>query len=488
MNLTEQITSRFKVLFLSDLILAISSGILTVVLARLLDPSGYGLLFLALTVFGVFSKLARLGIPRSASRYIAEYKKKKRHQVPHIVRAALVFNLITIVITTITLALTHQYIADLLNEPDLAPLLILGVFHISLSSLTTFLLIIFQGFEDIKFVAVLQVIERVIRVILAVGLVLLGLGAVGALWGYILSFVVSVVIGFIYLYKRIEGFRESGSVVESGLRRRIAEYAVPITATHAANTLDGKLDTLLVGFFLSPIAVSFYVIGEQVIKFVETPMGALGFTLSPRFGSQKASGNIEQASRIYESALVNSLLLYIPAGAGIILVADPLIHLLFGPDYSGAIPVLQVLGLYAVLKCVTKLTDNGLDYLGRARVRAIAKGLTAVLNVVLNVILIPLIGVVGAAIATVFTYSLYTSANVFIVSQEFELRIGYILKNVGWILGVTVVMSAVVFVLTGYISGWVTLILIVVVGVIVWAILSVLVGLLDLKQVRSVLL
>ncbi len=66
-------------------------------------------------------------------------------------------------------------------------------------------------------------------------------------------------------------------------------------------------------------------------------------------------------------------MLYIPAAAGLILVSEPLIYIVFGEEYAGAVPVLQILGIYAVLQSVKVLTDNGLDFLGRARERAIAK-------------------------------------------------------------------------------------------------------------------
>jgi O-antigen/teichoic acid export membrane protein len=201
------------------------------------------------------------------------------------------------------------------------------------------------------------------------------------------------------------------------------------------------------------------------------------------FGSEKAAGNISRISRIYEVSLVNTLLLYVPAAAGIVLVAEPMIRLVFGADYTGASVVLQVLSLYIVFKAVTKLTDNGLNYLGRARDRAIFRVITAVLNVVLNVVLIPVFGVAGAAIATVITYGMYTGANLYIVSLELELRPAYLLKQLLSIGLVTAAMSGVVFFLLGYISGWMTLLLVVGVGAAVWMVLSVATGLLDVRKI-----
>lgn len=487
MDLINKIVAGFKAQFLSKLISAIAGAILLTALARLLQPQGYGLLMLAITIFSTFQFVSRLGIGGSAGRYVAEYKEKHPEQVPHIVRFSLLLSIGAIVVTVSGVLLSYQFITELLNEPALAPFLIVGTVYLVLGTLQTYITKVLQGFEAIEFVAILKAADPVGRLIFALGLVLAGFGAIGAYVGYIISSALTVSLGAIYLFFRLRKHSVHESSVEAGLRRRIAEYAIPLTATNSASILDKRFDTLLVGFFLTPVEVGFYVLADRVIKFVETPMSALGFTLSPMYGSQKAAGNISQISRIYEVALVNSLLLYIPAGAGIILVADPLIQLVFGPEYSGAVIILQVLGLYAVLKAVTKLTDNGLNYLGRARERAIVRLVTAVLNVGLNILLLPLIGVVGAAIATVITYGLYTAANIYIVSLELELRPWFLLKQLSVVTLITVVMSGVVFSLIGYISGWLTLFSVVGAGGLVWGILSVATGMLKPQKLASTL-
>ncbi len=487
MSRVEELVSGFKAQFFSKTVSAIAGAVLIAALARLLQPERYGVFMLALTIFASFQLIARLGIAGSAGRYVAEFKEKKPEQIPHIVRFSLLLNLGAITVTCLGIFISYQYIIDLLGEPELATFLVVGTVLLAVGTVQTYLIKVLQGFEAIQFVAIMKMVEPVGRLLFALGLVLAGFGALGAYVGYVISSVLTVALGSVYLLIRVRKFHDTGSSVESGLRRRIAEYAVPLTATNSADVLDKRIDTLLVGFFLTPVEVGFYVISDRVVKLVETPMTALGFTLSPMFGSEKASGNIDRISRIYEITLVNSLLLYIPAAAGIVLVAGPLIRLVFGHEYSGAIIVLQVLSLYVVFKAITKLTDNGLNYLGRARERAIFKGITAVLNVILNVILLPIFGVVGAAIATAITYGLYTAANLYIVSLELDLRPWYLTKQLVSITLITAVMSAVVFSINGYISGWLTLFLVVGVGVGIWVVLSVATGMLDVREAISTL-
>lgn len=487
MSLVDRIVQGFKAQFLSKVVTAVASGILVAALARLLNPDGYGLLVLALTIFKTFQMIARLGIGGSAGRYVAEFKETDPEQIPHIVRFSFILALAAITVVMLGIVLSYQFIVEVLHEPDLAPFLLVGCVLLALGGIRSYLRKVLQGLEEIQFVAVMKSIEPASRLFFALGFVLAGFGALGAYVGYILSSAVTASLGIVYLGYRLREYSGDSGPVKDGLRRRIAEYAIPLTATSSAMVLDNRIDTLLVAYFLGPVEVGFYVLSGRVVQLIETPMSALGFTISPMFGSEKAAGNLERISRIYEMTLTNTLLLYIPAAAGLVLLAGPLIRLVFGADYSGAEIVLQALGPYVVFKSITKLTDNGLNYLGRARDRAIVRSATAVLNIGLNVLLIQMFGVVGAAIATVISYGIYTAANLYIVSLELELRPPYLLKQVGMITGITAVMSVFVYFLVTFVSGWITLFLVVGTGSLIWMVLSVATGLLELKKISSTL-
>lgn len=486
MSLASDLGDRFKAEFAAKIIAVVAAGLLTVILARLLEPDDYGLLFLAISVLGMIEMFSKLGIAKSAARYVSTYKETDPGQLRGIFRFSFLLNILTIGVVCIALLLGYEQIARLVGEPELGPLLVVGVCYIVFHTLDQFVRTVLQGFEAIKPASVLLSVASSLRLLFAVGLVFLGYGAVGALLGYIISYAVTVVIGLGYLYVRLYKTVPSAEI-ETGIRRRIVEYTAPLTLTSAADVLDKRLDTILVGFFIGPVGVAYYTIGKQVIQFVETPMAALGFTLSPTYEAQKAKGNTEVAAKIYEEALTHGLLLYIPAAAGLILVAEPLVMEAFGTEYLGAVVVLQVLALYAVLRAIMKITSNGLDFLGRARERAIIKGITSILNVALNIVLIPLMGVVGAAIATVITYSIFAAANLYIMHLELEFRVPYVIRRTGSAVLITAVMSTVVYLLTGVISGIVTLISVVFVGVLVWALLTAGSGLVDIRRVLSVL-
>ena len=488
MSLTDRIVTGVKASLGGNIIDSVANGILMIVLARfLLTPESFGLLHYGLSIVGVIAIFGTLGLPSSAARYITEFAETEPGQVRHVIRFSLVVVLGLSIVVGAGIAAGSGLIATALEEPDLAPLLVIGAGYIVFGTLRSSVGRLFQAVNRVDWSGRLTALSGVSRLIGAVLLVLAGFGAVGALAGYVVGFAITAAVGGVVFYRSQYTSFPSTDEMLPGLRRRILEYSVPLTATRGANVLDKRIDTVLVGMFIGPAAVGFYTIAKQVSQFASIPAESLGYTISPAIGEQSAKQNRSRARQVYESSLQHVVLLYVPAMVGLILVADPVVSTVFGPEYAGAAPVLQVLAGFMLVNAVNKVTSDGLDFLGRARERAIVKTVTSVANFLLNLLLIPWLGVVGAAVATVLTYTVYTTTNVYIIHTELELNVGALGRTLAAVTGVSLVMGVVVRQLVPLVSGLISLLLVVSVGVVVWAVLVTLGGLLDLRRIWTVL-
>jgi O-antigen/teichoic acid export membrane protein len=479
--------SRFKAELVGQIISVIVGALLIIILARILSSENYGLLFLAISIFSVAEIFSKLGISKSAARYITEYNNKRPDQVLHIISTAVIYLFISTSIVIIILLFFRDQIATVAGDPELSPLLILGPIFLLFASLMDFCRTLLQSFEKIKYASMVNAINQISRFTFALGFVFFGYGVFGAIGGYIIGYFIATFFGSIILLRHIVDSYSSLSTIEDGLREKLLKYMVPLTATSTANVLDKRVDIILVGAFLGPVSVGYYVVSKQIVQFLESPVGALGFALSPTYGSEKASGNIKKAGQIYKSALSNTLLLYIPAAAGIFLLAEPTIHLIFGEDYSGATPILQVLSLLIILRSITGITSSSLDYLGRARARALAKGVTSILNVFLNILLIPQMGVVGAAIATVITYSIYTFSNVYVIFDELKISVMPVVAQIIPIVSSTILMVLGILPLIKFVNGFSTLMFVILVGVLIWLTSSFLLGTINREKIHTIM-
>ncbi|MGQ3412422.1 flippase [Natrinema versiforme] len=488
MNREDHIVSGFKATLVARAIYMASSALLMFVLSRyLLEPDGYGALYWAIGVLTIVQLFADLGLSKSVARYISEYRESDPGQIPHLIKTVITAKIVLLTVVGYVLLLFHEQIAIALGDPGAAPFLAAGVLYLVVFSGSTFSQVALQGFNHLGYSAIVQAVSGAGRFLFAVAFVLMGLGALGALFGYIVGYAIAAAVGLTILYYGFYTRYDTAEEYEDGLARRLIEYSIPLTATRSANVIDKQIDIVLVGVFLNPAAVAFYTLAKQITDFVLAPAESLGFTISPNFGEQKAAGQLEEARRIYETSLTNILLLYIPAAVGLAIVAEPFLTMVIGNDYAGAVPVLQVLAGFVVLQAITNLTSDSLDYLGRARSRAIAKGGTAVANFGLNILLIPTIGVVGAALATVATHTVYVAVNLYIVHTELGLNVTRIARTTGLICGITGIMGVAVLLVTPLVSNLVMLFGAIAVGAITWGVLAVMSGLVDPGQVRSVI-
>ena len=485
-NLVEQLGAKFKIEFAGRVAGKVANALLVVFLARELNPNGYGLLFLAISIFSVVQIFTRFGLAKSAGRFISEYKINKPDQIPFIIRRTFIYNIATIMLVATVFYFTHSQLSQILKEPGLEPLLRIGVLYIIFGSLTKFARIVYQGFDNIQISAKINALSRISQLALISILLSVGMGVNGALWGMVGGFIISSGLGLTHLFKRHYSGRKDKQV-EIGLYQKIRRYSVPLAFTDLALKLDGQVDTILVGIFLNPIAVGYYSLSKQITEFVQMPASALGFSTAPLYSQQVNENNPRLAAQLFEESLFHTLLLYVPGAVGIVLTASPGIRYVFGTGYLGAVPLLQIFSVYTILLALTKLTDYPLDYLGRAKQRAVANGIASTSNIALNIVLIPMIGVTGAAISTVITHTFYVMFKLFLIKDELPVQFHTLLHDLTKVGAVSVGMGAIVWLLLPYVSGLITLSCIIVVGILSWGFLSLTTGAIDIRSISTVL-
>ena len=488
MDLAARLSRGIQAIFAANLVTMLAKAGLLLLLTRvLLTPSQYGELNFALSVLGGLAILATLGLPKSAARYVTEFAEQRPGMVPHVIVRSLGFLLLFTLLVAGGTVTVGDAVAARFGVSSLVPLLGVGALFIAATALSAYTRQLFQAFNSVEWSGVVGVVSGVSRLLFVALFVWLGYGVAGALFGYVAALAVGVLVGGVVLYRRFYSTYEPDADPDASISRRILEYSVPLTATRSANVIDKKVDTVLVGVLVDMTAVGFYTIAKAVSDFVSMPASSFGYTISPALSEQRSKGSEERAARIYQTTLRYVLLAYVPAVAGLILVAEPMVRYVFGAGYDGAAPVVQVFGLFILVNAVNKVTSDGLDYLGRARSRAIVKTIMALGNVALNLLLIPVMGVVGAAVATVITFSFYTVANVYLIHQELPLQPRELVGSLGAAVAITLGMSVVVRLALPYVSGIPTLIGAVVLGVATWAALSVVGGVLDPREVARLL-
>lgn len=485
MGITRDIIKGFKAEVGGRILYFGTTGVVLIFLARVLSPSAYGIIFLAFSLLSVGQLFGDLAISTSAAKYITEYEELEPEQVSFIVTFSFVVVLVAASLVSFLLVFFHRQIAALFNEPELGSVLLVGGGMILCRALYRYFRKILQGFKLLKSSAAVYGMEGIGRLVFVIVFVLLGFGTVGAIGGYAFGYASAAILGLIlsyrYVYPNLTLTLRGGREV----RNRILRYAVPLLGIRGSRMADNSFDTILVGFFLTPAMVGFYTLSKQAVHLLQAPASALGFSAGPWFGDQKATGNVDRLAEIYASSVVYTLVLYFPVAAGVALLARPTLLIMFGEGFLPATRVLQIFSALAILQAVEELSENAIDFLGRARGRSIAKAVTVSSSLGVMIVLIPTVGIVGAAIAKVLAHTLYVGVLLYIMYTEVYFDPWMVGQNVALVLVITGLMSIAVLSAAQFIVGIITLVGAIFIGAVIWATLIIAFDIVDVQTVKS---
>ncbi|MBF0189299.1 MAG: polysaccharide biosynthesis protein, partial [Magnetococcales bacterium] len=232
----------------------------------------------------------------------------------------------------------------------------------------------------------------------------LGLRSAAPLWGVALANLLMVVAGIRFMMKRAGRFAPRKETLSA-----MARYGVPLSLTMALELVIAVSDRFFIGWFMDESAVGVYAVGYAL---ADRPLGILftwvGMAVMPlAFAAMEREGP-EAASDVIRGTAESLILIALPAAVGLAVVAKPLVAVLAGEAFretaAQLIPWIALSGLmhgvmvhFAAMPFAL-VKRNGLVFWTTAA--------AAVLNVVLNVVLIPRYGLMGAVAATVASYIL----------------------------------------------------------------------------------
>lgn len=185
--------------------------------------------------------------------------------------------------------------------------------------------------------------------------------------------------------------------------RKLWRGGTPIAVRRAIGSLSFRVDTVFLGVMRSATEVGLYgtvfTLMDGVLMLPTVITGSMGPTLSANF----AQGRQEMVGRLYRRGLKYLILSGLFLAAVFAVLADPIVEALYGTEYARSAAALRILAISVVFVFVRRQATEVLDNvdLRSATAWIFAAGLAV--NVILNFLLIPPFGYLGAAAATVVT-------------------------------------------------------------------------------------
>ena len=377
-----------------NVVSTVAAGLGGVLLARTLGPTVRGEYAAISAWFGIMQMVGSMGQPAALCFYVSRDPMRARQYVATS-RAMM--------LTTGTLALgVGLLLAPILSHgnPEVA-----NGYRIAFgTSIVAFVGASYTFSLQAKDLHRWNVVRVIQPVLSLAAMVLLWYVQLLTLFTALLVVAATMVVQFVWAYRccRLNGLAPGRP--KFGLVRPLSAYGVVQIAALTPATLNANLDQLVLSQTVAPADLGRYAIAVSLTSVPIPLVAAIGNVAFPRLAARRAV--TDETRRLQLLAVLGSAGLAAAILLPLALVAYWLLPLVFGEAYRGVLPLLWLLTPGAVFLACNQVVGDLLRGRNHPVVVAWAQGLAAVFTVVLLLVLLPIIGVAGAAIASTISYGL----------------------------------------------------------------------------------
>ncbi len=373
-----------------------------VVAARYLSVSGFGGLTTGTALLDLGSIVAGLGLSSGLTRYLPRVKEGQKRVLTVVVVA---ITAITSTVIGVLIVANAGFIAgDSFGDPKVeTSILILG----AVIAFATVLNVSIGGIRGRKRpryrVYVKNLVHPVVRFGLVIAAVGLGLGQAGLAGAYAIPYLVSALLAVFFLYRSLP---RSGYSIDTRLTAEVARYSLPFTITNVSSFIYRSIDIFLILHFLGSFAVGVYGVAYAATKFMGMFSTAFNYLGTPVASELEHGGNVEEVMVIFRSVIrwlvIGSVCVFIPLG----IFSSEFISIIYDSKYASGGAALTLLAAGFAATNVLSIHSPILQALGHSKTLSFNSIAAAIVNIGLNLFLIPRHGIMGAAVATVLAFLL----------------------------------------------------------------------------------
>ncbi len=392
MNTAQRIVKNTSVQIAGKVVTAVIGLTCTVLIARYLGPLRYGqyaFVFAYLVFFGV---LCDLGIVPIAVREISKDETK----------ASVLIGTVMMLKGLIALV-AAAFAAIIINFIECSPTVIFAVYFASLSLFFFSIRAadsIFQAKLRMEYVTIANIIDGITRLLFVFLLFYLHSGGVIS---FVLASILGGLAGSVVVYSFARRFINPVFKIDLEEWKFILKESIPLGLAIILVTIYFNIDMLMLSTMKGYRAVGFYSAAYKFLSLAIFIPGVFAISVFPLMSKFYVERSKEKLLELYEKSFHYMGLISLPIAVCVTLLASPIILLVYGQEYANSIVALQVLIWAAIPIFASSISGYMLVSINQQKMGMIIAGIGAVVNIGLNLVLIPRFSFIGAAWATIIT-------------------------------------------------------------------------------------
>lgn len=456
---------------ITGIIVKVMGAFFKIPLANILGPEGVGYFNSAYPVYNVFIMLATTGLPTALAKIISEQRASNHYlDIERTYKVGLGIMLFIGVVGSFIMFFGASTIVTLVkNEPAKASFMAMapGILFVSVMSVFRGY---FQGFQMMKPFALSQIAEQFFRVVLGIVLAILLMykGPVYASAGATFGATVGGLAGLVMIYYLFLRHKKSFHIQTGDddvqpssvkvLLKRIVMIAVPITLGATVMPLMSVIDLGIVINRLHDIGL-----GEEantmyglltgyattLVTLPQVIISAIQISIVPAVAGFYVQNHYQKLKSTIENGIRMALIISLPATAGLVILAQPIMELLYPRQVMYAETtgkILMILGFGVIFLSIFQVTTGILQGLSLQNRPALHLTIGAIVKVILTYVLvgIPSINIYGAAISSIAAYIVASALNIYVLVNRAQISFDLMQILVKPLLSVLVMSGVVV--------------------------------------------
>ena len=448
---------RIGLVGLTNILISLSSLIFIPIITKSFTTAEYGMWAQVNTTIALVPNIANLGLPYTMVRFLSAEKDKEKIKDSFYPMISLTF--ISTLIICILFLIFGNAIANALFNGSMQVLYITTAISF-FACMNLMLISFFRTFQQMKRYSLFLILQSYIGVFVSIYLTYSGYNietvVLGLLTGYVAVFIMMA-----FLIVRYLGI---GLGKWSNLKEQLA-FALPTIPSNVSSWIVDSSDKYVIGILIGSVAVGCYspgyALGSILLMFL-SPFAVLLPAILPEHYEK---GDIAEVDKYLSYSMKYYLLLTIPAGVGMSVLSKPLLYIITTPEIAlGGYMVTPFVCLGAIFMGMYGITNNILILEKNTMILGKLWILVAISNIVLNLLLVPYLNILGAAIATLLCYILAFAVTA--IASKKTMKLPFNTKELLKIVIASAIMGIVVYMM--HPIGIINVLISIAVGVIVY--------------------
>jgi len=372
------------------------------------SPMQMGSLSLLRLLFQAFPILVQLGLPVAATKFIAEYLSTGKSNEASAV-AALVEKIIFVTSTgavVFFLLISREISLLIWGTADYWWILVIGSIVGYLAAYQGMYLGFLQGLGEFKAYALSGILSSVLSFVVSIALAFAGFGIAAIVTGWLAGAASGLSVGILSFRDRISS--SPATQRARGDWKKLFEFSLPVFLVMTVMLMVDWIDrVLLFGLTHDLWQLGLYDLAVRGTSPLAIVWSAFAVTVFPTLSELHGTKSQEKIKVALRASSRYLLFLMVPSTIGLAVLSRSIISVLFGRDFTEGSLALSVLALFTVLPAVSALFSSAVQALGRTR-SFIGIGVTMLVAEIAGIaILVPAIGMLGAAVGKVTMWGAY---------------------------------------------------------------------------------